>query len=183
MNDQSPSPAPFPDDELREILDLLATTVASMSNRIDGLATVANKQIQVSTEARIAAFAAQEQTDPKKYGEIVGSTIDGKINDNLIRMGQMCIDLFSASNGVQDVLKKAEQDKWEILNGIRQREKQVDRWKTRLPWFVLGAAVITLALTVTLPRFSAANSTTCVVFGGEWLRTTNGNPACVHYQN
>jgi|GEM_PF-2747811 len=61
------SPA-LSDDELRETLDLMATAVASMSNRIDGLTTVANKQFEVSTEARIAAFAARDQTNPKNMG-------------------------------------------------------------------------------------------------------------------
>jgi len=48
------------DDELRETLDLMATAIASMSN---DLTTVADKQIKVSTEARIAAFAARDHTD------------------------------------------------------------------------------------------------------------------------
>jgi len=47
--------------------------------------------------------------------------------------------LSEQSRHTEAVLKKAEQDKWEILNDIRDRERQVDRWKTRLPWFVPGA--------------------------------------------
>ena len=64
MPDQPDLPA-LSDDDLRETLDLMATTVASMSDRIDDLTAVADKQIKVATEARIAAFAARDQTNPK----------------------------------------------------------------------------------------------------------------------
>ena len=179
--DQPDFPA-LSDDELRETLDLMATAVASMSNRIDGLTTVANKQIEVSTEARIAAFAARDQTNPKKYGELVGATIDGKINDNLVRMGQMCVDLFNASNRAQDALKKAEEDKSTALRQVWEREQKAERLKTRLPWFGLGALVLALAMTVALPRFLASNASACAVLGATWTATTTGVDACVFYQ-
>jgi hypothetical protein len=179
--DQPEFPA-LSDDELRETLDLMATAVASMSNRIDGLTTVANKQIEVSTEARIAAFAARDQTDPKKYGETVGSTIDGKINDNLVRMGQMCVDLFDASNRAQVALKKGEDDKSDALRAVWEREQKADRLKSRLPWFGLGALVLALAMTVALPRFLASNASACAVLGASWTTTTTGVDACVFYR-
>ena len=179
--DQPDFPA-LSDDELRETLDLMATAVASMSNRIDGLTTVANKQIEVSTEARIAAFAARDQTNPKKYGELVGATIDGKINDNLVRMGQMCVDLFNASNRAQDALKKAEEDKSTALRQVWEREQKAERLKTRLPWFGLGALVLALAMTVALPRFLASNASACAVLGATWTATTTGVDACVFYK-
>ncbi|KQB95030.1 hypothetical protein AL073_18390 [Loktanella sp. 1ANDIMAR09] len=178
--DQPEFPA-LSDEELRETLDLMATAVASMSNRIDSLTKVANKQIAVSTEARIAAFAARDQTNPKKYGEMVGATIDGKINDNLVRMGQMCVDLFDASNRAQAALRKAEEDKSDALRAVWEREQKVERLKSRLPWFGLGALVLALALTVLLPRFLASNAATCAVLGASWTTTTTGVDACVFY--
>ena len=42
----------------------------------DDLTAVADKQIKVATEARIAAFAARDQTNPKKYGDLLGQTLD-----------------------------------------------------------------------------------------------------------
>ncbi|PYC46308.1 hypothetical protein DI396_16040 [Litorivita pollutaquae] len=178
--DQPEFPA-LSDAELRETLDLMATAVASMSNRIDALTTVANKQIEVSTEARIAAFAARDQTNPKKYGELVGATIDGKINDNLVRMGQMCVDLFEASKRAQDALKKADEEKSTALREVWEREQTAKQLKTRLPWFGLGAAVLALVLTVLLPRFLASNASTCAVLGASWTTTTTGVDACVFY--
>ena len=78
MPDQPDLPA-LSDDDLRETLDLMATAVASMSDRIDDLTAVADKQIKVATEARIAAFAARDQTNPKKYGDLLGQTLDSHL--------------------------------------------------------------------------------------------------------
>lgn len=183
MSDQSPSPAPLSDDELRETLDMVGTVLASVSDRVDTQTRTMDRLIKTATEARQAAFAAQNQTDPEQYGNLVGQAVAGKITDPLNHMIRVANVLSEQSRHTEAVLKKAEQDKWEILNDVRDRERQVDRWKTRLPWFALGAVALIVALTVTLPRFSAINSTTCAVFGGEWVRTTEGNPACVHYQD
>ena len=179
--DQPEFPA-LSDKELRETVDLMATAVASMSNRIDGLTKAANRQIEVSTEARIAAFAARDQTNPKKYGELVGATIDGKINDNLVRMGQMCVDLFSASNRAQDALKKAEEDKSAALRQVWEREHKAKQLKSRLPWFGLGALVLALVMTIAFPHFLASYPSTCAVLGVTWTATTEGVNACVFYQ-
>ena len=34
---------------------------------------------KVATEARIAAFAARDQTNPKKYGDLLGQTLDSHL--------------------------------------------------------------------------------------------------------
>lgn len=182
MSDQPEFPR-LPDDEIHKILDGMAELIASVSNRVDGHTTVLNRVSQTATEARQAAFAARDQTNPERYGELVGETIDGRINDNLVRMAQMINDLFIASNRAQDTLKKAEEEKWEILRQVRDREEKADRLKRHLPWFGLGAAVLALALAVTLPRFSAINGATCTVFGGQWLTASDRGFACVRYQD
>ena len=185
MTDQSdPDQLGLPalsDDELRETLDLMATAIASMSNRIDDLTTVADKQIKVSTEARIAAFAARDQTDPKAFGQLVGEVIDGEIDENLGRMARMATDLLKVSNRTEEVLKKAEEDKSAALRDLWEREQKVDRFKARLPWFGLGAVVLALAMTLLLPRFLASNASACAVLGASWTTTTTGVDACVFY--
>mgnify|MGYP000371231802 CR=1 FL=1 len=175
------TPPALPDDELRETLDLLSTVMASVSDRVDANTQVLDRLNKTATEARQAAFAAKAQTDPKAYGELVGETIDGKINDNLVRMGQMCVDLFEASNRAQDVLKKAEEDKSVALRRIWEREQKADRLKSRLPWFGLGAVVLALAMTVLLPRFLVSNASACAALGAFWTTTTTGVDACVFY--
>jgi hypothetical protein len=179
-SDQPDFPA-LSDKELSETLDLMATAVASMSDRIDALTRAADKQIKVSTDARIAAFAARDQTDPKAFGHLVGEVIDGEIDENLGRMALMATDLLKVSNHTQEVLKKAEADQSAAQRATWEREQKVDQFKSRLPWFGLGAVVLAIALSVLLPRFLASNASVCAVLGASWTTTTTGVDACVFY--
>ena len=176
MTDASPA---LPDDELRETLELLSTVMASVSDRVDAQTGVLDRVNKTATEARQAAFAARSQTDPKKYGELVGESIDGRINDNLVRMARMITDLRHATNATGETLQKAEEDKFAMFRQVRDREEKADRLKHRLPWFGLGAVLVALVLTIALPRFYASNAATCAVLGAEWTRTTSGVDACV----
>lgn len=137
--------------------------------------------VKTATEARLAAFAARSQTDPKRYGELVGETIDGKIKGNLGLLGQMINDLGYKTLSATKTLKKAEEDKWEILRQVRDREEKADRLKRSLPWFGLGAVVLALAMTLLLPQVLASNAATCAVLGADWKATTTGVDACVFY--
>ncbi|GAD57239.1 hypothetical protein [Limimaricola cinnabarinus] len=180
--DTSASTPALSDEELCETLDLLSTVLASVSDRVDAQTTVLDRVNKTATEARQAAFAAKTQTDPERYGEMVGRTIDGQINDNLIRMGRMAVDLGRQSNVTQKVLKQAEEDKLAILRQVRDRENRADRLKRLLPWLGLGAVVLALAMSVVLPRFMASHPLTCAVIGGVWTTTTTGTDACVFYR-
>ena len=120
---------------------------------------------KTAAEARQAAFAARSQTDPQKYGDLVGETIDGRINDNLVRMARMITDLRHATNATGETLQKAEEDKFALFRQVRDREQKADRLKRRLPWFGLGAVLVALVLTIALPRFYASNAATCAVLG------------------
>ena len=173
MSDTPSSPAPLSDDDLRETLDLLATAVASISDRVDDQTRVLDRVNKTATEARSAAFAAQKQTDPEHYGEIV---------DTLTRVGEMAGDLLRASNHTQEVLRKAEDARSDTMRQLWEREQKLVRFKSRLPWFGLGAVVLALVLTVTLPRFLASNASMCAALGASWTTTTTGVDACVFYQ-
>ncbi|MEP2843240.1 MULTISPECIES: hypothetical protein [Alphaproteobacteria] len=185
MSDKSSSDQPdlpaLSDDELGETLDRLAALSLDMSDRLEEQTKAINRISTATSEARRAAQAAKDQTNPENYGELVGATIDGKINDNLVRMGQMCVDLFEAANRTQEVLKKAEDDKSAALRDIWEREQKATLLKSRLPWFGLGAVVLALVMTVLLPRFLASNGSTCAALGASWTTTTTGIDACVFY--
>lgn len=79
-------------------------------------------------------------------------------------------------------LAKSEDDRSTAYRAVFEREQKADRLKSRLPWFGLGALVVALVLTVTLPRFLASNVSTCAVLGAFWTTTTTGVDACVFYQ-
>ena len=135
MTDASPA---LPDDELRETLELFSTVMASVSDRVDAQTGVLDRVNKTAAEARQAAFAARSQTDPQKYGDLVGETIDGRINDNLVRMARFALELGQQTNVTARTLEKAEEDKLAILREVREREQKADRLKRRLPWFGLG---------------------------------------------
>ena len=177
---QSDLPA-LSDDDLRETLDRLAALSLDMSDRLEEQTRAINRISTATSEARRAAQAAKDQTNPENYGDLVGATIDGKINDNLARMGHMATDLLKVSNRTQEVLKKAEDNKSAALRDIWEREQKAGRLKSRFPWFGLAAVVLALAMTVLLPRFLASNAATCAVLGASWTSTTTGVDACVFY--
>ncbi|AUQ64888.1 hypothetical protein [Phaeobacter inhibens] len=178
--DQPEFPA-LSDAELRETLDLMATAVASMSNRIDGLTMVANKQIAVSTEARIAAFAAREQTNPEKYGELIGQTVDGGIADSLTRLNKaagVLLDSAERSSASFQETTTQHSNTLRLIQQLREKQQSDRRW---LPWVGLGGVVLALVLTAALPRFLASNASACAVLGASWTMTTTGVNACVFY--
>tara|TARA_R110002049_G_scaffold108883_2_gene257500 strand:- start:1440 stop:1769 length:330 start_codon:yes stop_codon:yes gene_type:complete len=102
--DQPDLPA-LSDDDLRETLDRLATLSLDMSDQLEEQTNAINQIYTATSEARRAAQAGKDQTNPENYGELVGATIDGKINDNLARMGRMATDLLKVSNRTQEVLQ------------------------------------------------------------------------------
>ena len=82
-------PPALSDDEMRETLDLIATAIASMSSRINDLTRVADKQIKVSTEAWIAAFAARDQTNPDHYAEYAVMLIDDPLSARMDQIKEL----------------------------------------------------------------------------------------------
>lgn len=185
MSDKSASDQPdlpaLSDDDLRETLDLMATAVASMSNRIDALTTIANKQFEVSTEARIAAFAARDQTNPEKYGELIGQTVDGGIADSIKHLNKaagVLVESAERSSASFQETTTQHSNTLRLIQELREKQQSDRRW---LPWAGLGGVVLALVLTVALPRFLASNAATCAVLGATWTTTTTGADACVFY--
>lgn len=182
---QEPDQPEFPtlsDAELRETLDLMATAVASMSDRIDALTAAADKQIKVSTDARIAAFAAKDQTDPKRYGEALAKTLNAGLGQVATDMAEIVRRLTLQTDKTLQALARSEDDRSSALREVFERERKAESLKRRLPWFGLGALVLALGMTVTLPRFMAGNASTCAVLGATWTTTTTGVDACVFYR-
>ncbi|MEL6243698.1 MAG: hypothetical protein AAFR19_20655, partial [Pseudomonadota bacterium] len=142
---------------------------------------LSDMQIKVSTEARIAAFAAKDQTDPKRYGELIGQTVHARLADSLKRLDAASADVLRGVQHAQASYQEttsAHSDTLRLMNDHRQ-ERQRDR--KLLPWVSLGAVVLAFVLTVTLPRFMASYASTCAVLGATWATTSTGVDACVFY--
>ena len=179
---EQPSFPSLSDDELRETLELLSTVMASVSDRVDDQTKALDRINKTATEARQAAFAAKAQTAPENYGKVIAETLGQHLADAISTMDRSANALDRKTDSTIGVLNKAEKDKWDVINGIRARERKVELFNDRRRWFALGAVVLALALSVVLPRFLASYPATCAVMGGVWTTTTTGTDACVFYR-
>ena len=109
-----------------------------MSDRIDDLTAVADKQIKVATEARIAAFAARDQTNPKKYGDLLGQTLDSHLGATADAMTEFVRRLGVQTDKTIGALAKSEDDRSTAYRAVFEREQKADRLKSHLPLLVLG---------------------------------------------
>lgn len=177
---RSPSPA-LSDDELRETIELFSTVLASVSDRVDDQTKALDRINKTATEARQAAFAAREQTDPQRYADLAARLMDDRSAEIMGRTNEAADNLTRAANHTARVLTEAESDRKAAHQELWMREGKLERSKRFLPWFALGAAVLALAMSVALPRFLADYPATCAVIGGVWTSTTTGIDACVFY--
>ena len=181
-SDQPEFPA-LSDDEIHKSLDDIATLLAGQSNRMDEQTKVLNRLSEVAIAARQAAFAAREQTDPEQYADFAVTLVEDRTGKIIDRMNDVASGLIRASNHTATVLREAEQDRSAAQRQLWEREQKLDRFKSRIPWFGLGAVILALVLTVALPRFLASNASMCAVLGGVWTTTSTNTDVCAFYRD
>ena len=181
MSDDAASPTPF-EIELRETLERLGDLSLKLNDRVEEQTKVISHATTMTNEARRAAEATKQQTDPDQYAEYAVEVIDERLEERMKDIRQTASDLLKASSYTREVLSKADQDRTDAQRQLWEREQKLARFKNRLPSFGLGVVVLALALTVTLPRFLASNASMCAVLGASWTTTTTGVDACVFYQ-
>jgi hypothetical protein len=187
MSDEE-APADKPDrpplslDELRETLDRLGDLSLRLNDRVEEQTKVISHATTMTNEARRAAEATKQQTDPDQYAEYAVEVIDKRLEKRMQDIKQTASDLLKASNYTREVLSKADQDRTDAQHQLWEREQKLDQWKSRWPLFGLGALVLALAMTVTLPRFLATNEFTCeLMVGFVWTATSEATDVCVRY--
>lgn len=178
-----PAPAPTDLEELRGTIDLMATVVASVSDRVDTQSQILDQVHKTTVEARLAAFAAQNQTDPENYGALIAETVDGDLRKSVQLTCEAGQEVMKAARLMKATAQDAENKTETILQTIQNREEQIGKIKHRQPWLITGAVLLGIALALTLPRFLASTPTTCAVIGGTWQTTSTGGHVCVFYTN
>ncbi|KQB95090.1 hypothetical protein AL073_18215 [Loktanella sp. 1ANDIMAR09] len=170
------------DADLREQLDRMADLTIDMSEQVTEQTRAINHISTVASEARRAAKAAQKQTDPEHYGELVGQTIEGRLDETIRTMDRVSAEVLNGiqrSNASFQETTTMHSKTLSLMSELREKQ-QKDRQLSR--WIGLGGVVLAIAMTVALPRFLASNPSTCAVLGATWTATTEGVNACVFYQ-
>lgn len=183
MTDEAPSDKPdrppLSLDELRETLDRLGDLSLRLNDRVEEQTKVIGHATTMANEARRAAEATRQQTDPDQYAEYAVEVIDKRLEKRMQDIKQTASDLLRASNYTREVLSKAEEDKSAAQRQLWKQERKLDEFKSRLRWLVPGAVVLVVVLTLLLSRFLADFEVGCVVLGGTWTQTTTGVDVCV----
>ena len=181
MSDNAASPTPF-EIEMRETLERLGDLSLKLNDRVEEQTKVISHATTMTNEARRAAEATKQQTDPDQYAEYAVEVIDKRLEKRMTDIKQTANDLLRASNYTREVLSKADQDRTEAQRQLWEQERKQDQFKSRLRWFGLSAVVLVLALSLLLPRFLASYGPTCGVIGGVWTTTSTNTDVCAFYR-
>ena len=181
MSDDAASSTLF-EIELREILERLGDLSLKLNDRVEEQTKAISHATTMTNEARRAAEATKQQTDPDQYAEYAIEVIDKRLEKRMQDIKRTASDLLRASNYTREVLSKADQDRTEAQRQLWEQERKLDLSKGRLRWFGLGAVGLTLVLTLLLPRFLASYGPTCGVIGGVWTTTSTDTDVCAFYR-
>ncbi|MEL7281982.1 MAG: hypothetical protein AAGK79_16610, partial [Pseudomonadota bacterium] len=105
-----PDRPPLSLDELRETLDRLGDLSLDLNDRIEEQTKSIKHATTMTNEARRAAEATKQQTDPDHYAEFAVSLIDDRMDKAMARMNEASQGLSQASHQAQSVLKQTEND-------------------------------------------------------------------------
>ncbi len=168
---------------LSETVDLLGVVVARMSEQLDQHGeTLAGIQ-KVALESRDAAQAAKAHSDPQRYGRHIGNEIDKALVAPLNRLEALHSGFAADRQDTRCTLDDLARQEEAVLHCLRYDQAKAGRWRKRIPFIALFGLVLSLGLSIALPRFLAGNSAACAVLGGEWLKeNASGRIACVFYR-
>lgn len=166
-----PEPAKRPpaalDAQAHETIDLLATLVASLSNRVDKQSETLERVHMTATETRQAAFHAKAQTDPKLFQTAVNAATEDTLQRLNATVSALVTEQQEARQASQAVQKEMAVLKAALHATLKVDVERLIRRKRELPFRVTGIILLVLALAMLLPRLAAVHPEACVAVGGE----------------
>lgn len=161
-------------------LDTLGLVV-SMADRIDAQSKALEGIAKYVAEARVAAFAARRQTDPKLYIEIIGKGLDQESAPVLKQLTHALglarghqAEMSGASRSVRDSAQMASNVMWNA-------EQQALRWKRWLVYAAIGLFAGLLLAGFLVPSILAERAYTCGLMGGTWGTTASQMEVCTFF--
>lgn len=169
-------------NDMTEVLDALATTVASVSDRVDGPTEVLGKLAKTSAEKRQAAFAARAQSDPGQLAAEVTDALNEVMVPRLRELTAAVAELTRTAHAHGEARNRAETQLHDMKRGLRAARTETLRWKGYLGSALLGGVALALVLLLVLPRVVTPTAFTCRFAGGLWLAGGAGQEACVFWE-
>ncbi len=168
-------------NDMTEVLDALATTVASVSDRVDSQTEVLGKLTKAAAETRQAAFAARAQSDPGQLASEVNQALNDVMLPRLRELTAAVSELTRTAHAHGEARNRAETQLHDMKRELRAARADTLRWKGYLGSALLGGVLLALALLLVLPRVVTPTALTCRFAGGLWLAGGAGQKACVYW--
>lgn len=154
----------FGDADMKETLDLLSEVIANVSARVDDQTQALEGLRKTSVETRQAAVAARSQTDPKRYGDIVGETIGGRIGQTLDRLDGHSDMLTRQIRVLADITTRNGAVERDVREGLARREAKLARAWMYLPYICIAFLVFIFVFPSFIGRFEIG----CTLYWGSW---------------
>lgn len=154
-------------NDLTRTLDVLATIVASVSDRVDGQTDALGKLAGTAAETRQAAFAARAQADPGKLASEVGQALNKALLPRLDELAG-AVARLSRMDEQRNAYGKLQGQAMDLARDLRLARERAALWRARLPGIGLAALLLVLTLIVLVPRVIASHPMGCRLMGGDW---------------
>jgi hypothetical protein len=154
-------------NDLTRTLDVLATIVASVSDRVDGQTDALAKLAGTAAETRQAAFAARAQSDPGKLASEVGQALNKALLPRLDELAG-AVARLGRMDEQRNAYGKLQGQAMDLARDLRLARDRAALWRARLPGIGAAVLVLMLALLALAPRLMADHSVTCLLMGGDW---------------
>ena len=181
MPDDRRPPRSDLDAELRESLELMATLVASVSDRVEGQASALDRVAKVLAETRTAAFATRKHTDPAGYADQVAAQVEHRLGETLRALSRATNLLAQETDKNRRLL---DEDRALGRDATRLKVREAEhaaRWRRRLLlWAAPALLALILFATLLAPRLLAASDALCTLAGASWFEGAYGR-SCAFY--
>lgn len=132
-------PAPQPDADMRETIDLLAEVVAAMSQRLGQQGEKLDHLLRLTAETREAVLSAKAQTDPKLYGRFIGNEVNLALDPVLDHFADATVSLRKNLDETATRLQQLETAEQNALEQLRDEFTQAESWRRQRRWVWTGA--------------------------------------------
>jgi hypothetical protein len=148
--------------QLAETIDTIGLLVASVSDRVDAQGRLLEKVHQTATEARAAAFAAEQATDWQRNGDL--------INQGIARGSRQVETMATIMGNQLDVVGDVFRLMQPLLEAMgpqeRKRRERLERQRRWMPVLLAGAVVAGILLTLLGMHVVGRWQPVCGLLGG-----------------